>query len=81
MCECNLKENLEFAEAEMLAMSKTITEYENKIDQLNKDLDLKDLIIALRDKEIHELNRYIDPDYYVCCAISRETCCETDERE
>ena len=80
MCECNLKENLEFAEAEMLAMSKTITEYENKIDQLNKDIDLKDLIIALRNKEIEELNNYIDPNS-VYCYVSRETCCETDERE
>jgi len=68
MSEHNLKENLEFAEAEMAAMSTTITSYEDKIDQLNKKIDLQELIIALRDKEIHELNRYIgsDCDYEAC---------------
>lgn len=62
MCECNLKENLELAEQEMSAMTRTIIEYENEIDRLNKKLDLQELIIALRDKEIQELNIYIDPD-------------------
>jgi septal ring factor EnvC (AmiA/AmiB activator) len=82
MCECiKLKENLELAEQEMSAMTRSIIDFENKIDSLNKELDLKELIIALRDKEIHELNRYIDPDYYVCCCVSRETCCETDDGE
>lgn len=81
MCECNLKENLDLAEQEMSAMTRTIIEHENELDRLNKKIDLQELIIALRDKEIHELNSYIDPDYYVCCCISRETCCETDDGE
>lgn len=81
MCECNLKENLDLAEQEMSAMTRTIIEHENELDRLNKKIDLQELIIALRDKEIHELNSYIDPDYYVCCCVSRETCCETDDGE
>jgi len=79
MCECNLKENLDLAEQEMSAMTRTIIEHENEIDRLNKKIDLQELIIALRNKEIAELNLYIDPDYYVCCCVSRETCCEAND--
>jgi peptidoglycan hydrolase CwlO-like protein len=72
MCECSkLKENLEFVEAEISAMSATITSYEDKIDQLNKKIDLQELIIALRDKEIEELNLYIDSDHSIHCCVAR----------
>ena len=58
MCECKLKENFESVESEMIAIS-------NKIDKLNKKIELQELIIALREREIQELNEYIDPSE--CC--------------
>ena len=61
---CNLKTSLEIVEQEIINLH-------DEIDKLNKKIDLQELIIALRDKEIYELNQYIDPDCEDCC----EECC------
>lgn len=69
MYECKLKENLEFTEKKMASdlekLKLMLTQSEDLLHDKKKELELKELIIALRDQKIRELNLYIDPDCYV----------------